>query len=217
MSLLNKIRCAFTLGQGVLIDLPDLDPSVDPFKQFDLWFQSAKDCGIVLPESMTVSTVDENGHPSCRVVLLKELNEEGFVFFTNYGSRKSQELDNNTHVALTFHWNILQRQVRIQGTVEKLSTEASNEYFQSRMRGSRIGAWASKQSSKLESREELEERVKYFKDKFSGKEVPLPEFWGGYLVRPTSIEFWQGKADRLHDRFNYVKDGDNWHVDRLAP
>lgn len=217
MSLLNKIRCAFTLGQGVLIDLPDLDPSVDPFKQFDLWFKSAKDCGIVLPESMTVSTVDENGHPSCRVVLLKELNEEGFVFFTNYGSRKSQELDNNTHVALTFHWNILQRQVRIQGSVEKLSTEASNEYFQSRMRGSRIGAWASKQSSKLQSREELEEQVKYFKDKFSGKEVPLPEFWGGYLVRPTSIEFWQGKADRLHDRFNYTKDGDSWHVDRLAP
>ncbi len=217
MSLLNKIRCAFTLGQGVLIDLPDLDPSVDPFEQFDLWFKSAKDCGIVLPESMTVSTVDENGHPSCRVVLLKELNEEGFVFFTNYGSRKSQELDNNSHVALTFHWNILQRQVRIQGTVEKLSAEASNEYFQSRMRGSRIGAWASKQSSKLQSREELEERVKYFKDKFSGKEVPLPEFWGGYLVRPTSIEFWQGKADRLHDRFNYIKDGDNWHVDRLAP
>lgn len=217
MSLLNKIRCAFTLGQGVLIDLPDLDPSIDPFKQFDLWFKSAKDCGIVLPESMTVSTVDKNGHPSCRVVLLKELNEEGFVFFTNYGSRKSQELDNNTHVALTFHWNILQRQVRIQGSVEKLSTEASNEYFQSRMRGSRIGAWASKQSSKLQSREELEEQVKHFKDKFSGQEVPLPEFWGGYLVRPTSIEFWQGKADRLHDRFNYTKDGDSWHVDRLAP
>jgi pyridoxamine 5'-phosphate oxidase len=217
MSLLNKIRCAFTLGQGVLVDLPDLDPSVDPFEQFQNWFKSAQDCGIVLPESMTISTVDENGYPSCRVVLLKELTKDGFVFFTNYDSRKGQELALNPHIALTFHWNILQRQVRIQGVVEKISAEESNAYFQSRARGSRIGAWASPQSSVIDSRKVLEQQVKKFTDKFANQEVPLPEFWGGYLVKPSSIEFWQGKADRLHDRFSYVKDGDNWRVDRLAP
>ena len=217
MSLLNKIRCAFTLGQGVLVDLPDLDPSIDPFEQFQNWFKSAQDCGIVLPESMTVSTVDDNGYPSCRVVLLKELTKEGFVFFTNYDSRKGQELANNPHIALTFHWNILQRQVRIQGVVEKISAEDSNAYFQSRGRGSRIGAWASPQSSVISSRQVLEQKVKQFTDKFADSEVPLPEFWGGYMVKPSSIEFWQGKADRLHDRFSYVKDGENWSVDRLAP
>jgi len=217
MSLLNKIRCAFTLGQGVLVDLPDLDPSVDPFEQFQNWFKSAQDCGIVLPESMTVSTVDENGYPSCRVVLLKELTKDGFVFFTNYDSRKGQELAHNPHIALTFHWNILQRQVRIQGVVEKISAADSNAYFQSRARGSRIGAWASPQSSVIDSRNVLEQQVKKFTDKFAHQEVPLPEFWGGYLVKPSSIEFWQGKADRLHDRFSYVKEGDNWRVDRLAP
>ena len=217
MSLLNKIRCAFTLGQGVLVDLPDLDPSIDPFEQFQNWFKSAQDCGIVLPESMTVSTVDDNGYPSCRVVLLKELTKEGFVFFTNYDSRKGQELANNPHIALTFHWNILQRQVRIQGVVEKISAEDSNAYFQSRGRGSRIGAWASPQSSVISSRQVLEQKVKQFTDKFADSEVPLPEFWGGYIVKPSSIEFWQGKADRLHDRFSYVKDGENWSVDRLAP
>ena len=217
MSLLNKIRCAFTLGQGVLVDLPDLDPSVDPFEQFQNWFKSAQDCGIVLPESMTVSTVDENGYPSCRVVLLKELTKDGFVFFTNYDSRKGQELDHNPHIALTFHWNILQRQVRIQGVVEKISAADSNAYFQSRARGSRIGAWASPQSTVIDSRKVLEQQVKKFTDKFANQEVPLPEFWGGYLVKPSSIEFWQGKADRLHDRFSYVKEDDNWRVDRLAP
>jgi len=217
MSLLNKIRCAFTLGQGVLVDLPDLDPSVDPFEQFQNWFKSAQDCGIVLPESMTVSTVDENGYPSCRVVLLKELTKDGFVFFTNYDSRKGQELAHNPHIALTFHWNILQRQVRIQGVVEKISAADSNAYFQSRGRGSRIGAWASPQSAVIDSRKVLEQQVKKFTDKFANQEVPLPEFWGGYLVKPSSIEFWQGKADRLHDRFSYVKEGDNWRVDRLAP
>ncbi|SGY91899.1 Pyridoxine/pyridoxamine 5'-phosphate oxidase-PNP/PMP oxidase-Pyridoxal 5'-phosphate synthase [Moritella viscosa] len=217
MSLLNKIRCAFTLGQGVLVDLPDLDPSVDPFDQFQNWFKAAQDCGIVLPESMTVSTVDANGYPSCRVVLLKELTKEGFVFFTNYDSRKGQELAKNPHIALTFHWNILQRQVRIQGVVEKISAEDSNTYFQSRGRGSRIGAWASEQSAVITSRKILEQQVKQFTDKFADKEVPLPEFWGGYVVKPTSIEFWQGKADRLHDRFSYVKDGNDWRVDRLAP
>lgn len=217
MSLINKIRCALTLGQGVLINMPDLDPSVSPFEQFKTWFKSAQDSGIILPESMTISTVDANGAPSCRVVLLKELNEEGFVFFTNYGSDKSHDLDVNPQVALTFHWNILQRQVRIKGVVEKISAKESDEYFQSRGRGSRIGAWASKQSKIIGDRSELESNVKYYTDKFKGQEVPLPEFWGGYLVKPSSIEFWQGKADRLHDRFSYVRDGEDWRVDRLSP
>lgn len=217
MSLINKIRCALTLGQGVLVNMPDLDPSIDPYAQFKAWFKSAKDCGIVLPESMTLSTVDEEGQPSCRVVLLKELSAEGFVFFTNYASDKAQDLTTNPKVALTFHWNILQRQVRIKGVVEKISSADSNEYFQSRGRGSRIGAWASHQSSVIASRSILEDNVKYCTEKFANKDVPLPEFWGGYVVKPISIEFWQGKADRLHDRFSYVRDGEDWRVDRLSP
>lgn len=217
MSLINKIRCALTLGQGVLVNLPDLDPSVDPYDQFRNWFKSAQDCGIILPESMTLSTVDADGQPSCRVVLLKELSQDGFVFFTNYGSNKAQDLAHNPKVALTFHWNILQRQVRIKGEVEKISTADSNAYFQSRGRGSRIGAWASRQSAVIASRSILEDNVKTFTDKFANKDVPLPEFWGGYVVKPTSIEFWQGKADRLHDRFSYVRDGEDWRVDRLSP
>ncbi|MFM2478960.1 pyridoxamine 5'-phosphate oxidase [Celerinatantimonas sp. MCCC 1A17872] len=219
MSLFSKLRCALTLGQGVLVSLPEPTGDEPPFKLFDQWFDAAKKCGIVLPESMLVSTATKEAIPSARVVLLKEVDEQGFVFYTNYGSRKAGELDANPHASLTFHWNILQRQVRIEGRVERVSYEQSNAYFQSRGRGSRIGAWASHQSHPIDSRKSLEQQVQHFQEHFKDKEVPCPEFWGGYRVVPLVIEFWQGKADRLHDRYVYSRtdEHDNWHVTRLSP
>jgi pyridoxamine 5'-phosphate oxidase len=217
MSLISKIRCAFTLGQGLLIENKTLKTTDDPISFFKNWLKEAENSGIILPESMTIATSTPQGRPSSRVVLLKEVDQKGFVFFTNYGSHKAQELEENPFTALLFHWNMLQRQVRIEGKVERITTEESNAYFQTRGRGSRIGAWASHQSQELDSRDTLVQRVKYFKDKFAGKEVPLPEFWGGYRVIPDRIEFWQGKADRLHDRFIYQPTENNWKVKRLNP
>ncbi|MEH6453212.1 MAG: pyridoxamine 5'-phosphate oxidase [Psychromonas sp.] len=217
MSLISKIRCAFTLGQGVLIENEALKKTEDPFEFFNGWLKQAENNGIILPESMSISTCSTEGRPSSRMVLLKEVDQKGFVFFTNYGSRKATELEANPYAALLFHWNILQRQVRIEGTIERISKEESNAYFQSRGRGSRIGAWASHQSQELDDRETLVQRVKYYEDKFAGKEVPLPEFWGGYRVVPDKIEFWQGKADRLHDRFVYQPVNNEWKMTRLNP
>jgi len=151
------------------------------------------------------------------MVLLKEVDQQGFVFFTNYNSRKSLELQENPFAALLFHWNMLQRQVRIEGRIERISEQESADYFHSRGRGSQIGAWASHQSDELESREVLAARVKMFEEKFKGKEIPLPEFWGGYRVVPDRIEFWQGKADRLHDRFIYQPNEKSWDITRLNP
>ncbi|WP_354624440.1 pyridoxamine 5'-phosphate oxidase [Psychromonas sp. MME2] len=217
MSLISKIRCAFTLGQGVLIENKALQSTQDPIAFFKEWLKEAEQTGVVLPESMSLSTCTPEGRPSSRIVLLKEVDQQGFVFFTNYGSHKASELEANPFAALLFHWNILQRQVRIEGRIERISSEESNSYFQTRGRGSRIGAWASHQSQPLADRETLIERVKYFEDKFQGQEVPLPEFWGGYRVIPERIEFWQGKADRLHDRFVYQVNGNNWDRTRLNP
>jgi pyridoxamine 5'-phosphate oxidase len=217
MSLISKIRCAFTLGQGLLIENKTLTGSDDPISFFKQWLNEAEQSGIILPESMSVSTCTGAGRPSSRMVLLKEVDQKGFVFFTNYGSHKAIELEENPYAALLFHWNMLQRQVRIEGRVERISQEESNAYFQTRGRGSRIGAWASHQSEELVDREKLVERVKYFEAKFAGQEVPLPEFWGGYRVIPERIEFWQGKADRLHDRFVYQPAKNGWQVKRLNP
>ena len=217
MSLISKIRCALTLGQGLLIENKTLTTTDDPISFFKTWLKEAENSGIILPESMTIATSTPQGRPSSRVVLLKEVDQKGFVFFTNYGSHKAQELKENPFTALLFHWNMLQRQVRIEGKVEKITTEESNAYFQTRGRGSRIGAWASHQSQELDNRETLVQRVKYFEDKFAGKEVPLPEFWGGYRVIPNRIEFWQGKADRLHDRFIYESSENGWKIKRLNP
>ena len=217
MSLISKIRCAFTLGQGVLIENEALKKSNDPIEFFNAWLKQAEQTGIVLPESMSISTSTPEGRPSSRMVLLKEVDQKGFVFFTNYSSRKALELEANPYAALLFHWNILQRQVRIEGAIERISKEESNAYFQSRSRGSRIGAWASHQSQALDDRETLVQRVKYYEEKFAGKEVPLPDFWGGYRVIPEKIEFWQGKADRLHDRFVYQPAENNWKITRLNP
>ena len=217
MTFLEKIRCLFTFGQGVALPLPQIPADASPMPLFKTWFDDAQSAGILLPESMSVSSCNKEGQPSSRMVLLKDHDEQGFVFFTNYGSRKSQDFEENNKVALLFHWNVLQRQVRIEGTVEKVSTQESEQYFHSRDKGSQTGAWASKQSTKLSHDEELKDRMKHFQEKFGDGEVPLPEFWGGWRIKPTNIEFWQGRANRLHDRICFEKEGDDWVQHKLHP
>lgn len=189
----------------------------DPIQFFGQWFSDAKKAREPLPESMAVATADRHGHPSVRIMLLKEFSARGFVFFTNYESRKSLDLADNPRVALTFHWPRLQRQVRIEGSIKKVSRKESNAYFQTRPKGSQIGAWASPQSTAIHSREFLDERVAHFKKKFHGKTIPCPPHWGGYIVAPERIEFWQGQLDRLHDRYCFIKSGRNWKQFRIAP
>lgn len=206
MTLFEKLRCLLTFGQGVALPLPDISEQTKPIELFSQWFDDAKKSGILLPEAMSVSSCDQEGQPSSRMVLLKEFNDDGFVFYTNYASRKSQDLNENNKIALLFHWNVLQRQVRIEGRVEKVTPEQSEQYFHSRDRGSQIGAWASKQSSPLASKEVLKEREAYYTEKFAGQEIPLPEFWGGWRIKPHYIEFWQGRANRLHDRICFEQE-----------
>jgi len=217
MNLFEKLRCLFTFGQGVALPLPELSSNTTPAQLFELWFNDAKKSGILLPEAMSVSSCNSEGQPSSRMVLLKDYDNDGFVFFTNYASRKSQELTENNKVALLFHWNVLQRQIRIEGTVEKVSVQESADYFHSRDRGSQVGAWASKQSQKLNYDNELKEQMSHYQDKFSQGEVPHPEFWGGWRIKPHAIEFWQGRANRLHDRLCFEKQGDKWLNYKLNP
>lgn len=217
MTLIEKLRCLFTFGQGVALPLPEISPDATPLPLFKQWFEEANKSGILLPEAVSVSTCDKDGQPSSRMVLLKQFDEQGFVFFTNYGSRKSHELTENNKVALLFHWNVLQRQVRIEGTVEKVSSQESADYFHSRDRGSQIGAWASKQSQKLSHDDELKERMAQYSQEYNQGEVPHPSFWGGWRVKPTYIEFWQGRANRLHDRVCFEKQGETWRQFKLHP
>ena len=217
MTLLEKLRCLFTFGQGVALQLPEIAAGSTPLTLFTQWFDDAKKAGILLPEAMSISTCNTKGQPSSRMVLLKNYDEQGFVFFTNYGSRKSNELGDNNKVSILFHWNVLQRQIRIEGTVEKVTIQESADYFHSRDKGSQIGAWASKQSQKLAYDNELKNRMKSFNDKYSHGEVPHPEFWGGWRVKPNYIEFWQGRANRLHDRVCFEKKGEAWHNFKLHP
>jgi pyridoxamine 5'-phosphate oxidase len=217
MTLIEKLRCLFTFGQGVALPLPEISENSTPQQLFNLWFEDASKSGILLPEAMSVSTCSTDGQPSCRMVLLKEYNEQGFVFFTNYSSRKSSELTDNNKVALLFHWGVLQRQVRIEGKVEKISPKESSDYFHSRGKGSQVGAWASKQSQKLKYDEELTDRMKHYQQKFADGEVPHPEFWGGWRIKPHAFEFWQGRANRLHDRLCFKLENNKWHQFRLNP
>lgn len=217
MSILSTLRAIITLGKGVTFGLSELRAGPDPFALFRDWFQAAERAGILLPESMTLATATPDGVPSARMILLKGYGPDGFVFFTNYESRKADELEANPRAALVLHWPVLERQVRIEGGVTRLTHEESEAYFRSRPRGSRIGAWASKQSKPLESRGVLEARVREVEKKYPGGEVPLPDFWGGYRLAAERIEFWQGKANRLHDRLLYKKDADGWSVVRLYP
>ena len=217
MSLKSSLRTLVTLGQGVVQGIPEAAADRDPIELFKEWFAAATESGIFMPESMAVATATRDGAPSVRMLLLKTADERGFVFYTNYGSRKAEEMESNPKAALCFHWAVLERQVRVEGRVERVSPEESLAYYSSRLRGSRIGAWASRQSQPLASREELEERVKRFEAEYPGDQVPLPPFWGGYLLRPIVMEFWQGKANRLHERLVFRRGADGWETVRLYP
>ncbi len=217
MSLKSSLRTLVTLGKGVVQGIPEAAADWDPIDLFGQWFKAARDSGLFLPESMALATASSEGVPSVRMVLLKAVDERGFVFYTNYESRKGSELESNPRAALCFHWAVLERQVRIEGRVERVSGQESKAYFDTRPRGSRIGAWASRQSEPLPSREALEERVRRFEREHAGDDVPLPPFWGGYLLRPERIEFWQGKADRLHERLVFHRAGEAWKTVRLYP
>jgi pyridoxamine 5'-phosphate oxidase len=188
----------------------------DPFKQFSLWFSQAIKLGIVEPSAMSLATADEK-EIGIRTVLLKHFDNKGFVFFTNYSSKKSQQIGIKPQAALLFPWLDLERQVKIVGSVEKITTLESIKYFASRPKDSQLSAWASQQSSTISSRSLLISQFESMKNKFSKGEVPLPDYWGGYRVLPESIEFWQGRDSRLHDRFIYQRSGDGWNINRLSP
>ncbi|MDX1740448.1 MAG: pyridoxamine 5'-phosphate oxidase [Rhodothermales bacterium] len=190
--------------------------SSDPIEQFREWFQDCRRAKIVEPNAMTLSTVGPGGRPSSRMVLLKGFDERGFTFFTNYESRKGRELDANPQASLVFCWQTLERQIRIEGNTERLGEQVAEEYFQSRPRETQLGARASPQSEPLESRQELEDRYRLFSERYPHG-VPRPEHWGGYLLRPDRVEFWQGRSGRLHDRILYRRAGDVWETVRLAP
>jgi pyridoxamine 5'-phosphate oxidase len=218
MSLKSSLKTVLTLGQGLAVGLPDAAAEADPIELFQDWFAAARESGILLPESMSLATATPDGVPSVRMVLLKAVGEEGgFVFFTNYGSQKAGELDANPRAALCFHWAVLQRQVRVAGRVDRIGREESAEYFAGRERDSQIGAWASRQSQPVASRGDLEHKAREIRERFAGKEVPLPEFWGGYRLAPERIEFWQARPGRLHDRLRFVREGSGWTAERLNP
>lgn len=201
------------------LDLPDLDPS--PTDQFHKWFQAAVAAKVYQPETVTLATASlPDGKVSARIVFMKELDDRGFVVYSNWEtSRKARDVESNPRAALTFWWREMERQVRVEGTVERLSSPESQVYYDTRIRGSRIGAWASPQSQVLDGREELEKRFKGVEQKFDGEEkIPVPPFWGGLRVLPDMVEFWQGRESRLHDRFRYSKDeGGEWKIERLSP
>ena len=201
--------------------LKTLDETViaaHPIDQFTTWWNEAVHSAFDEVNAMTLATASRAGVPDARIVLLKSYDRQGFVFFTNYNSRKGEELAENPRATLVFFWKELQRQVRISGTVEKVAAADSDEYFQSRPEGSRIGAWASPQSQVIAERTVLDENIKTITANFGGKQVPRPEFWGGYIVKPETMEFWQGRSSRLHDRIRYTKKAnENWLIERLAP
>ena len=194
----------------------DLDP--DPIQQFTKWFSEAAAAEIRDVNAMTLATATPDGRPFARIVLLKGIDEHGFIFFTNYGSDKGQQLEANPRVALVVFWVQLERQIRIEGAVEKISREESAEYFHSRPPGSQLGAWASVQSKVIADRQTLEAQLAEVTQRFANGPIPLPENWGGYRVKPELLEFWQGRTNRLHDRFRYAREsGGRWSIDRLSP
>jgi pyridoxamine 5'-phosphate oxidase len=188
----------------------------DPIEQFREWYERAL-AEAPLAQAMTLATVDAEGTPDARMVLLKGFGPDGFRFFTNYESAKGRQLESEPRAALVVYWRELDRQVRARGTVEKLGEADSDDYFATRPRDSQLGAWASPQSEPLPSREELDARVRELEARFEGREVPRPAFWGGYLLRPRTVEFWQGQVGRLHDRFLYTREGEGWRIERLGP
>ena len=200
-----------------LAGLRRVELEADPIQQFQKWLQQAVGAQLLEPTAMTLATADQNRRPSARIVLLKGLDERGFIFFTNYESRKGRELAENPNASLVFYWAELERQVRASGTASRISRGESEKYFKSRPRGHQLGAWVSTQSDVISRRAVLEERLKQLGAKYPG-DVPLPPYWGGYVLSPVEIEFWQGRPNRLHDRFRYTRQPDNtWLIERLAP
>ena len=189
----------------------------DPIKQFQTWLNEAFAAKLPLAEAMTLATATPDGKPSARMVLLKQVDHDGFVFFTNYNSAKARQLDANPHAALVFFWAQLDRQVRVEGSLSKTSREESREYFATRPRESQIGAWASQQSEAVESRAALEERAAELEKLYADRDIDCPEHWGGYRLKPERIEFWKSRIGRLHDRILYEREGDGWSISRLAP
>ncbi|AUD04983.1 pyridoxamine 5'-phosphate oxidase [Spirosoma pollinicola] len=213
-SAISDLRNEYTLNG---LDTTDVSP--DPFTQFRQWFDEALGASVPEPNAMHISTVTAGGRPDGRIVLLKDMSDAGFVFYTNYESRKGRELSDHPFAALTFFYPQLERQIRIEGTVEKVSAEESDEYFNSRPRGSQIGAWVSDQSTIIDNRAVLEARQHELEAQFADKPVPRPPHWGGYRVVPDALEFWQGRPSRLHDRIRYSRTaiGQAWQIDRLSP
>jgi pyridoxamine 5'-phosphate oxidase len=211
MTTLADLRKNYSLGS---LDAADVD--ADPIRQFETWFAQALDAKLPEPNAMTVATVDADGRPAARILLIKGVDARGFVFYTNYESRKGRELAANPHASLLFYWIELERQVRIEGKVEKTSAEESDAYFHSRPLGSRIGAWASQQSTVIANRAELEAREREIAAKY-GENPPRPPHWGGYRLVPDVVEFWQGRPSRLHDRIRYTREQNAWRIERLAP
>jgi len=210
---LTELRGKYTT-RGLEVE----DLNKNPFKQFEIWFNDALNEKLCEPNAMSLSTVGKDLKPSIRTVLLKTFDQNGFVFFSNYKSKKAKQIEENPYAAALFAWLELERQIKIEGTIEKISTAASLKYFLSRPKGSQLGAWVSHQSEVISSRSLLEQKFDEMKNKFASGEVPFPSFWGGYVIKPTKIEFWQGGQDRLHDRFLYEKQPDgSWSIDRLAP
>ena len=202
-----------------LAGLSEADLDSNPIQQFNLWFEQALAADLIEPNAMTLATATADGKPSARIVLLKGVSERGFVFYTNYGSQKGRQLIANPYAALVFHWDKLERQIRIEGKVEKLSSVESLEYFHSRPKASQLGAWTSNQSQVIANREVLEQKLASLQAQYSDEDtIPLPEHWGGFRVVPNRLEFWQGRPSRLHDRLLYDLEADgSWSISRLAP
>ena len=209
---LADLRQHYTKGGLEEHQIPD-----SPFILFNEWFLQAGELGVLEPNAMVISTVSADNKPSSRVVLLKGIEDGGFIFYTNYESRKGKELEHNPYISVLFFWPEAERQIIIEGKVSKISTETSKAYFVSRPRESQLGAWVSAQSSIIQGRHSIEESYQQCLAQYEGKEIPLPDFWGGYIIHPSSFEFWQGRPSRLHDRMKYNKQQDSWHIVRLSP
>lgn len=199
------------------MELNEDDIVKDALLQFELWMKEALAANVSEPHAMALSTASAEGKPSSRIVLLRDISTKGFIFYTNFNSKKSQDIVNNPYAALTFFWPQIERQVRIEGVLEKVNDAVSDKYFQSRPRESKIGAWVSPQSQVIKDRDVLEEKFNELSAKYPGEEVPRPPYWGGFLLKPSTIEFWQGRPNRLHDRIQYVFEDDKWLIQRLAP
>ncbi len=209
---ISKIRREYLLRE-----LDESNVHKDPYEQFSLWMEETIKAGVTDPSAMILATSSKESGPSARVVLLKGVDKNGLIFYTNYSSRKAKDLEENPAASVLFFWKELERQVRISGKTEKVSNGLSEEYFHSRPYESQLGAWASEQSSVISGRDFLEKKFEEYKNKFKGEEIPLPPFWGGYMLRPERWEFWQGRENRLHDRVCYLKEKDTWKIVRLAP